>query len=98
MAATNGKSESKTATPKTPRKTATRASTNKSAAEKKPSTRKTAVSARTTTPGRNQMSAEERYRMVEVAAYFLAERNSFSGSPVEYWTQAEAQISQMLGK
>ena len=44
------------------------------------------------------MSAEERYRMVEVAAYFLAERNNFSGSPVDYWSQAEAQIAQLLGK
>ena len=44
------------------------------------------------------MSAEERYRMVEVAAYFLAERNHFKGNPVEYWTQAEAQISNLLGQ
>ena len=49
-------------------------------------------------PGNNAMSAEEHYRMVEVAAYFLAERNNFAGNPSEYWTQAEAQISSMLSK
>jgi len=44
----------------------------------------------------NKISAEERYRMVEVAAYFLAERNKFAGNPVGYWTAAEAQIKKML--
>ena len=44
----------------------------------------------------NKISAEERYRMVEVAAYFLAERNKFAGNPVGYWTTAEAQIKKML--
>ena len=44
------------------------------------------------------LSAEERYRMTEVAAYFMAERNNFSGNPVEYWQAAESQISQMLGQ
>lgn len=44
----------------------------------------------------NKISAEERYRMVEVAAYFLAERNKFAGNPVGYWSTAEAQIKKML--
>jgi hypothetical protein len=66
-------------------------------AEKKPSSRK-ASTFKSAVSGKNQMSAEERYRMVEVAAYFLAERNNFAGNPVEYWTQAEAQISSLLGE
>lgn len=45
-----------------------------------------------------KISPEERYRMVEVAAYFLAERNAFAGSPVEYWSTAEAQINKLLSK
>ncbi len=44
----------------------------------------------------NKISAEERYRMVEVAAYFMAERNKFAGSPIGYWTAAEVQIKKML--
>ena len=43
-------------------------------------------------------SNEERYNMVQVAAYYLAERDNFAGNPVEYWTQAEAQVSGMLSK
>lgn len=39
---------------------------------------------------------EERYNMIQVAAYYLAERDNFSGSPVDYWIEAEAQISSML--
>lgn len=98
MAETTGKSTRKTAAEKTPaaRKTRTRDTTDTPAAAKKPTARKNAAS--TAASGKSQMSAEERYRMVEVAAYFLAERNNFKGSPVEYWQQAEAQISNLLGQ
>ena len=44
----------------------------------------------------NKISAEEHYRMVEVAAYFMAERNKFAGNPAGYWTAAEVQIKKML--
>jgi hypothetical protein len=42
--------------------------------------------------------AEERYRMVEVAAYYIAERNGFAGDPTVFWTEAEAQITKLLSK
>src|SRR2546423_572270 len=57
---------------------------------------KKAATAKTDKP--NKISAEERYRMTEVAAYFLAERNKFAGQPVDYWTAAEEQVSKMLKK
>ncbi len=38
----------------------------------------------------------QRHRMIEQAAYFLAEKNSFSGQSMEYWVAAEAQIDAML--
>lgn len=41
---------------------------------------------------------EERYNMIQVAAYYLAERDGFAGSPVEYWIAAESQVSSMLPK
>ena len=41
---------------------------------------------------------EERYNMIQVAAYYLAERDHFAGNPLGYWTAAEAQISSMLPK
>ncbi|MFA6041553.1 MAG: DUF2934 domain-containing protein [Methylophilus sp.] len=39
---------------------------------------------------------EERYRMIEVAAYYIAEKNGFKGSTLDYWTAAEAQVDAML--
>ena len=41
---------------------------------------------------------EERYRMVETAAYFIAERNSFQGDPAGYWAAAEIEIATLLGE
>jgi hypothetical protein len=98
MAETTGKSTRKTSADKAPaaRKSRTSTTADTPATAKRPYNRKTAASA--AAPGKSKMSAEERYRMVEVAAYFLAERNNFKGNPVEYWTQAEAQISNLLAQ
>lgn len=72
------------------KKTATAAA--KPAATKKPAAKKAAAK-----PAKSRkIGGEERYRMIEVAAYFLAERNGFKGNPVEYWTAAEIQISKLL--
>jgi hypothetical protein len=43
-----------------------------------------------------QPSAQERYRMVETAAYYIAERSNFQGNTVEHWAQAEIEISAKL--
>ena len=61
---------------------------------------KTTASSRKTKAGNGklELSPEERYRMTEVAAYYLAERNGFQGHPGDYWREAEAQITQMLGR
>lgn len=88
--------------PTTAKKTTTRKTTttaDKPVAAKKTTTRKPAASkTKSADTAVSQISPEERYRMVEVAAYFLAERNEFAGNPVEYWTAAEAQISKLLNK
>ncbi len=72
----------------------------KAAVAKKPVAEKKPVAKKTAAPKAkpSKISPEERYRMVEVAAYFMAERNGFKGSPVEYWTAAEAQIAKLLAK
>ncbi len=70
------------------KKAAAKPATTKKSAGKKPAASKPAKS--------RKIGGEERYRMIEVAAYFLAERNGFKGNPVEYWTAAEIQISKML--
>lgn len=41
-------------------------------------------------------SAEDRYRMVQEAAYFIAEKNGFAGGDMSYWIEAEAQINKLL--
>lgn len=38
-------------------------------------------------------NSQLRYKMIEVAAYYLAEKDGFAGSPVEYWIAAELQFS-----
>ncbi|WP_047533874.1 DUF2934 domain-containing protein [Methylotenera sp. N17] len=35
----------------------------------------------------------ERYRMIEVAAYYIAEKHHFSGNTADYWIQAEQEIN-----
>lgn len=91
--ATKAAPAKKAATPKAPAKTAApaKAAVKPAAAKKAPAAKKTAKAA--WNPGN-----EERYNMIQVAAYYLAERDHFAGNPLGYWTAAEAQISSMLPK
>lgn len=41
---------------------------------------------------------EERYRMVETAAYFIAEQHGFQGRSDEHWAAAERAIAAKLGQ
>ncbi|OGS75085.1 MAG: hypothetical protein A2063_06680 [Gallionellales bacterium GWA2_60_142] len=43
-------------------------------------------------------STEHRYRMIETAAYFIAERSGFQGDTTEHWRVAELEIAQLLGE
>lgn len=63
-------------------------------ATEKKTTVKKAASAKTT--GKAQLTPEERYRMVQTAAYFIAERNGFQGYPADHWLQAELEIAAKL--
>lgn len=40
---------------------------------------------------------EERYRMVETAAYFIAEQHGFQGHADEHWAAAEREIAARIG-
>jgi len=69
-----------------PKKTATKSATAKKTTEvKKVAPKKASKSA--------QASPAERYRMVEVAAYYIAEKNEFAGNATDYWIQAEIEIN-----
>lgn len=61
----------------------------KAAVAKKPAAKKTTPRKAKTATG----SLEERYRMIEVAAYYIAEKDGFAGNPVDYWIAAELKIS-----
>ncbi|HEY9210462.1 MAG TPA: DUF2934 domain-containing protein [Methylotenera sp.] len=73
----------------------------KAAAKKETTTTKKASSAKTTAakkPAAKKTKAatsdlEQRYRLIEVAAYYIAEKDGFAASPVDYWIAAELQFS-----
>lgn len=44
-----------------------------------------------------KQTPEERYRMVETAAYFIAEQSGFKGHHQDHWAVAEREIAAKLG-
>ena len=42
------------------------------------------------------VSAEKRYKMIQDAAYYMAEKSGFSGNTLDHWTKAEKQIDAQL--
>jgi alpha-beta hydrolase superfamily lysophospholipase len=73
----------------------------KPAVSKKPAAPKKAAASEKTGASKNiaaTVGAEARYKMIEEAAYYLAEQRGFSGNSADYWITAEAQINQQLGK
>ncbi len=75
---------------------AAKKSTSKKQAAKK-STFKKAPDKRTTTKKVRKISAVERYKMIEVTAYYIAEQNNFNGNTIDFWTAAEAEIDKKIG-
>ena len=57
--------------------------TTKSIAVKKPAAKKTKA---------KTSDLEHRYKLIEVAAYYIAEKDGFAGNPVDYWIAAELQV------
>ena len=84
MAPAKKKSE-KEATAKVPM--ASKVATGLAAPRKRAATRKTAKSAAIT---------EERMKMIEKEAYFVAEKDGFRGDPKNYWITAEAIVTARL--
>jgi hypothetical protein len=67
---------------------------------KKPAAQTAAIREKPATPQKKvtKPTPEERYRMVETAAYFIAEQHGFQGRSDERWAQAEHEIAAKLGK
>lgn len=62
----------------------------KATANKKTTSTKSAVK-------KTKVSNEDlalRYRMIEVSAYLIAEKDGFASNPIDYWLAAEAEINQ----
>lgn len=66
------------------------------AAKKTPVTAKKAPAKAAAKQTVAQPSAQERYRMVETAAYYIAERSGWKGSSADHWAQAESEIAAKL--
>lgn len=43
-----------------------------------------------------KISAEERYKMIEVAAYYIAEHNNFQGNAIDFWIAAEKEVNKKI--
>lgn len=56
-------------------------------------TKKTAVKKASSQAKSATASPAERYRMIEIAAYYIAEKHEFAGSATDYWIQAEIEIN-----
>lgn len=82
---TVSKSTSKTKPASTEKTTAKKTAAPKKATAAKPAAKKSKAST---------ADLAQRYRMIEVAAYFIAEKDGFASNPVDYWLAAEAQINQ----
>ncbi len=82
-------------TKKTATKTPVKKSIPKKPAVKKTTTAKTTTT-KTATPKTRKISAEERYKMIEVAAYYIAEHNHFQGSAIDFWIAAEEEVNKKI--
>lgn len=71
-------------------------SVEKTAEVTKPAAKKAAPKAKVAKQEVAQPSPQERYRMVETAAYYIAERSSFQGNSADHWAQAESEIAAKL--
>ena len=72
---------------KTPAK---KAAPKAAVAAKKPAA-KAAVAAK-----KPAITPEQRYKMIEEAAYYIAERHGFNGDSAYFWSLAEAEINAKL--
>lgn len=83
----------------TAKKPAVKKPVAKKPAAKKPAAKKSPVQktpAKKPVAKKPEVTPEQRYRMIEEAAYFIAERHGFSGDSAYFWSLAEAEVSTRL--
>ena len=98
--ATNKKAgnRKKTPSPGASKNAGTSKDTAPTAAAKKAAGRKKSAPRRASkkVARKGQVSAEERYRMIQEAAYFRAEKEGFNCDPWKCWLVAEAEVDALL--
>lgn len=47
-------------------------------------------------PKKTVLTPEQRYKMIEETAYFVAERHGFNGDSAYFWSLAEAEVDSRL--
>ena len=68
----------------------------KATAEKKPVAKVAPVASKAPAAKKPEVTPEQRYKMVQDAAYFIAERHGFNGDSAYFWSLAEAEVSARL--
>ncbi len=89
----------KTTTKKVAKKTTKKKTTAKKTAAKAPAKKRPAAKkpAKKAAPARMVVSLEQRFLMIQEAAYLLAAKNGFEGDMVSYWLEGEKEIGAQLG-
>ncbi len=98
-AAATGKTSAKTATARTSttKKPATTVKKPAAGASKPAAAVRKAAPRAKPAPARGAApTPEQRYRMIQDAAYFIAEKNGFASGAMDYWIAAEAEIDARL--
>lgn len=65
----------------------------KKPAAKTPAPKKAAPAPKKAPVAKAALTPEERYRMIQDAAYYIAERHGFNGDSAYFWSLAEAEIN-----
>lgn len=86
------------ATTKTTETTGKKASPAKKAAAKTaaPKTVSKSATPRKKAAKSSVITSEERYKMIETAAYYIAEKNGFSTNNMDHWLAAEQEVDAKL--
>lgn len=77
-----------------PAKAKKAAQTTSRTVTKKPAAPKAAAAPAKKVDHKQVITPEEHFRMVQDAAYYIAERNGFGGDDHRYWTEAEQVINE----
>lgn len=96
MATKKTSSKKKSTTKSVKAKVPTKSAVTAQKTTKQTAPRKTAPKRSATAPFKKP-TPEARYKMIQDAAYYLAEKQHFQADPVAIWVEAEAEVMRQLG-